>query len=105
MATSCCDPDLDALISRLAWGLAPGDRSAFLAAAESAIAGLPCVGPGIAFRVVSSLWRGYFHPPADNYAAHAGAHHHRSSKLRALPAVGAEDPRTGARDRNRLRAV
>jgi len=102
MATSCCDPDLDALISGLAWGLAPGDRSAFRAAAESAIAGLPCVGPGIAFRVVSSLWRGYFHPPADNYAAHGGARHYRPSKLVQAEAIGAPDPREDGRARRAM---
>jgi hypothetical protein len=92
VATSC-DPDLDALISRLSGSLSPADRSAFRHAAETAIAGLPCVGPGIAFRVVTDLWRTWFHPPADEELAHSGPRH-RGGKLVNGPPIG-EDTVSG----------
>jgi hypothetical protein len=59
------DVDVDALISRLAGGLAPADRDAFRAAAENALQQLPCAGEGLAYRIVREVWRGYFHPPED----------------------------------------
>ena len=97
--------DVELLVFELSSSLIPPQRRAFEAAAYAALAVANCSGCGAAYRVLAPLQRSYWDPPADNYQAHAGAHHHRSSKLRALPAVGAEDPRTGARDRNRLRAV
>ena len=101
MATS--DTDIDALIHRLSGPLSPADRAAFRAAAESALGGISCNGEGIAFRTVRDVWRDFFHPPPDLRVG-TGARHHRPSKLQDLPAVGADDPRTGARDRHRLRA-
>jgi len=63
MATSSSyDPDLDALISRLAGPLLPADRAAFRAAAESALAG--CSGEGIAYRTLRDVWRG---PPGSDH--------------------------------------
>jgi hypothetical protein len=59
------DTDPELLIARLAGPLAPSDRDAFRAAAESALEQLPCAGEGLAYRVVVTLWRGYFHPPQD----------------------------------------
>ena len=59
------DADPDVLISRLAGGLAPPDRAAFRSAAEAAIEQLPCAGEGVIYRVVSGVWRSYFHPPDD----------------------------------------
>jgi hypothetical protein len=59
------DVDADVLISRLAGGLAPADRAAFRHAAENALHQIPCAGEGIAYRIVSDVWRGYFHPPED----------------------------------------
>ena len=100
MATSRCDPDLDALISRLAAPLLPADRQAFRVAAESALIG--CGGEGLAYRILRDLWRGYFHPPPDprvGQARRLGA-----SKLADGPPIGAPGPREGARDRHRLRA-
>ena len=102
MATSSSyDPDLDALISRLAGPLLPADRAAFRAAAESALAG--CSGEGIAYRTLRDVWRGYFHPP-DDHVAGMGPRH-RGGKLVAGPAIGASDPREGGRDRRRFQAV
>ena len=103
MATSSAD--VEQLISELSASLAPPQRVAVETAAHAALAVANCSGCGAAYRVLAPLQRSYWDPPADNYQAHAGAHHHRSSKLRDLPAVGAEDPRTGARDRRRFQAV
>jgi hypothetical protein len=57
--------DVEGLISRLSGPLDPADRSAFRHAAESALAASECWGEGLAYRVVTELWRGYFHPPPD----------------------------------------
>jgi hypothetical protein len=85
--TSSYDPDLDALISRLAGPLLPVDRAAFRAAAESALTG--CSGEGLAYRILRDVWRGYFHPPPDERLAHSGARH-RGGKLVNGPAIGAD---------------
>jgi len=102
VATSRCDPDLDALISRLAGPLLPADRQAFRVAAESALTG--CGGEGLAYRILRDVWRGYFHPPPDDMRRE-GARHLRPSKLQNLPAVGTDDPRCGARDRQTGRSA
>jgi hypothetical protein len=101
MATS---EDVELLISELSASLTPPQRHAFLDAARAALAATGCSGCGHAYRILTLVQRQYWDPPADNIEAHAGARHHRSSKLRDLPAVGADDPRTGGRDRHRLRA-
>ena len=101
MATSY-DPDLDALISRLAGPLLPADRAAFRAAAESALTG--CSGEGLAYRILRDLWRTYFHPPAETTQP-LGTGSRRPSKLASAEPIGADDPRVGGRDRRRLRAV
>ena len=108
MATSGSDDvDAEQLISRLCGSLAPADRAAFRAAAESALSAVTCVGEGVAFRVLRDVWRGYFHPPTD---VEAGYHpfepgSRRLSKLANGPPIGAPDPREGGRDRRRLKAV
>jgi hypothetical protein len=100
------DADPDFLISRLAGGLAPADRAAFRCAAEHAPEQLPCAGEGIVYRLVTSVWRTYFHPPRntdwDIAKEIAGL---CRSKLVNRPPVGADDPRTGGRDRRRLKLV
>jgi len=78
MATS--DIDAEQLINRFCGSLAPADRAAFRAAAESAL-----------------------HPP-DDHVAGMGPRH-RGGKLVAGPAIGASDPREGGRDRRRFQAV
>ena len=98
------DVDPDMLISRLAGGLAPPDRAAFRSAAEAAIEHLPCAGEGIIYRVVSGLWRSYFHPP-DDASWDIAQELPRGNKLSNAPPIGAEDPRTGGRDRRRLKLV
>ena len=105
MATSASlDPDLDALISRLAGPLLPADRQAFREAALDALTRVPCAGEGSIYRAVATLQRQFFHPPAEtNHPVGVGSR--RPSKLTDGPPIGAEDPRTGARDRHRFKAV
>jgi len=107
MATSTShDSDFDPLISRLAAPLAPGDRSAFRHAAEGALAAIPCAGEGVAYRTLRDIWRTFFHPPPDPRIGQTrGSGLRRPSKLIAAEPIGAEDPRTGARDRHRFEAV
>jgi hypothetical protein len=101
------DADPDILINRLAGGLAPVDRAAFRSAVEAAIEQLPCAGPGVAYRTVAALWRSYFHPPSDREVGEAvgSGSRRRPSKLANGPPIGADDPRTGGRDRHRLKLV
>ena len=102
MATS---DDVDALISRLSGPLLPPARIAFRAAALDALTRVPCLGEGAIYRAVASLQRQFWVPPSD-WATNApvGIGSRKPSKLADGPPIGAEDPRTGARDRNRLRA-
>jgi hypothetical protein len=102
------DVDPDALISRLAGGLAPADRAAFRRAAEHALEQLPCAGEGLVYRIVSGLWRGYFHPPDDRrtgWDISQELGHLCDSRLVNRSPIGADDPRTGGRDRRRLKQL
>jgi hypothetical protein len=104
MATS--NADIEQLISELSASLAPPRRTAFEAAARAAIAAAGCSGCGAAYRVLAPLQRAYWVPPSDwSTNAPVGVGSRKPSKLADGPPIGAEDPRTGARDRNRLRAV
>jgi len=90
--------DIDSLISELSASLEPPGRAAFEAAAQSALAGLDCAGPGLAYRILVPLQRQFFDPPRDRVAY--GPNHYRPSKLAALPSIGAaEDPRSIGRRR------
>jgi hypothetical protein len=93
------DTDFTGLLDRLSSPLRPDDRAAFRRAAADALASLACSGPGAAYRAVSVLQRQYFDPP-DLRGNHQVRE--RISKLRAAPAIGAEDPRTGARARRQF---
>jgi hypothetical protein len=95
--------EVDLLVVQLAASLEPAQHYAFLAAARTALAGIPCLGPGSAYRVLAQLQRGFWDPPVDRVAY--GPSHHKPSKLNSAPAIGADDPRSGGRDRTRLRAV
>jgi hypothetical protein len=100
------DADPDVLISRLAGGLAPADRAAFRRAAESALAAISCNGEGIAYRIVRDVWRTYFRAPTyTGWDIEHELESMRRSKLVNRVSIGADDPRTGARDRKRLRLV
>jgi hypothetical protein len=95
--------EVDELIQQLSSSLEPPQRHAFIDAAEAALAGISCLGVGVAYRVLAPLQRAYFDPPCDRVAY--GPNHYKPSKLIAAPAIGADDPRCGGRDRTRLRAV
>jgi hypothetical protein len=79
--------DVDLLISRLAGPLAPDARRAFRAAAEDALAAIPCQGEGAVYRAIAPLQRAYFDPPADRVAAWDIGHEPRASKLVNAPAI------------------
>jgi hypothetical protein len=103
MATS--DTDVDALISRLSGPLLPPARIAFRAAALDALARVPCLGEGAIYRAVASLQRQFWDPPSDHSTGHLlGVGSRRPSKLASAAPIGADDVRTGARDRHRFRA-
>jgi len=57
------DADCEALIDRLGAPLQPAQREAFRQAAFAALAQMPCMGEGIAYRTLSGLFRQYFDPP------------------------------------------
>ena len=93
----------DPLISRLAAPLEPGDRAAFRAAAENALIG--CEGEGQAYRTLRDIFRVFFHAPPDPRIGQPRRLNERPSKLAAGPPIGADDPRTGGRDRRQFGAV
>jgi hypothetical protein len=102
------DVDAEQLIARLAGPLSPSDRAAFRSAAKAAIEQIPCAGEGLIYRVVSGLWRSYFHPPEDT-SWDIAQELPRNSKLANAKPVGRDDPRVGRRGwidgRRRLKAV
>jgi hypothetical protein len=96
---SALPDEVDLLVVQLAASLEPSQHNAFIAAARAALAGIPCLGPGSAYRVLAPLQRQFFDPPSDARAI-AGPHHNRGNKLYALPAIGAvEEPENLARQR------
>ena len=93
--------DIDTLISELSASLEPPQHAAFETAARSALAGLNCAGPGLAYRILAPLQRSFFDPPADARVSNLGARHCRPNKLNSLPPIGAaEDPRSAGRRRS-----
>jgi len=91
--------EIDELVLQLAASLEPTQHHAFIAAARTALAGIPCIGPGSAYRVLGPIQRQSFDPPSDARAI-AGPHHNRGNKLYALPAIGAvAEPQNIARRR------
>jgi len=85
------DVDPDALFARLAGPLLPADRAAFRAAAEDALARVPCWGEGAIYRAVAALQRAYFHPPSDRVTSNNSPRHY--SKLVSGAAIGRPDQR------------
>ena len=102
-STMSLPAEIDELVLQLAASLTPSQYDAFVIAARTTLAGIPCIGPGSAYRVLAPLQRRFFDPPEERVAV--GPRHHHQTKLTMLPPVGAEDPRTGGRDRTRLRMV
>jgi hypothetical protein len=97
------DIDVEALISRLAGPLTPPAQDAFRRAAEDALARIPCLGEGAAYRAVSVLQRAFFTPPDDLRAAWDITREPRTSKLTKLIPIGRDDCRAGGRVRTLLR--
>ena len=95
--------EIDTLVHELSASLLPSQRHAFIAAAHQALAGVNCLGPGLAFRLLAEIQRRHFNPPDD--LRREGARRQRHSKLVAGPPIGCDDPRTGGRDRNRFQAA
>jgi len=81
------DLDPDALISRLAGPLSPADRAAFRAAAEDALARVPCWGEGAIYRAVASLQRAFRNPPSDRNAHWDIEHELRDTKLKSAAPI------------------
>jgi hypothetical protein len=79
------DIDPEHIISILSGPLEPAARAAFREAAREALARVPCMGPGSAYRAIAALQRDYFDPPADTRAAQDIGM--RTSKLRAAPPI------------------
>jgi hypothetical protein len=100
------DVDAETLIARLSGPLAPPDRAAFRKAAEAALAHVPCLGEGAAYRVLAQLQRRYFIPVDDYKAAWDIGHEiFRSNKLRDKPAIGEDIDGRILRYRKPLQAV
>ena len=81
------DLDPDALISRLAGPLSPADRAAFRAAAEDALARVPCWAEGAIYRAVASLQRAFRSPPTDHRAHWDIEQELRPTKLKSAPPI------------------
>src|SRR5215510_254337 len=81
------DADPDALIARLSRPLAVADREAFRAAAQDALAHVPCWGEGAIYRAVASLQRAFRDPPSDRGAHWDINQEFGPSKLRDAPAI------------------
>ena len=75
--------DVEDLLARLSGGLAPPDRTAFRASAMAALANIPeCgFGEGNVYRVVTSVWRGYFRAPFTRESPWANTGGSAQSKL------------------------
>ena len=92
--------EVDLLVVQLAASLEPPQHAAFIDAARTALADIPCLGPGSAYRVLVPLQRRFFDPPDDAVEAHAPKHYRAgSTKLASLPPVGAEDGRAIGKQR------
>jgi hypothetical protein len=78
--------DIDSLISELSASLP--QHAEFETAARNALAGLTCLGPGAAYRLLARLQRQYFDPPLD--ARPLARRHYKSglTKLALLPPIG-----------------
>jgi len=95
-AMSPLPDEVDLLVVQLAASLEPPQYAAFIDAARTALADIPCLGPGSAYRILVPLQRRFFDPPEDR-VAYGPQHYRRPTKLSSLPPVGIEDARGTAR--------
>jgi hypothetical protein len=86
------DDDVDLLIYQLAASLPPPQYSAFIAAAHRALAGIPHLGPGLAYRVLRELQRHHFHPLPDQRIGQSRFGVRRPSKLLNAEPIGPTRP-------------
>jgi hypothetical protein len=77
-------PDCHTAIERAARPLDPQRRDAFVAAVLDALATVPELGEGAAFRTIRALQREFWDPPI---TSEGHARHSTRSKLRLGPAV------------------
>jgi hypothetical protein len=96
-------PEIDQLVCELGCSLAPAQRLAFEDAARAALAAVPCLGVGAAYRILADLQRLFFDPPLDVGRPATGPRFYNTSRLRDGPAIAHSDGRK-VRYR-RLRAV
>ena len=90
--------EIDELVLQLAASLVPSQYDAFVIAARTALAGISCIGPGSAYRILAPLQRRFFDPPEERVAV--GPRHHHPNKLNSLPAIAAvEEPQSIGRRR------
>jgi hypothetical protein len=90
--------EIDELIQQLAASLVPPQRHAFIDAARTVLTGVPCLGPGLAFRILVPIQRQFFDPPSDARAVHGPRH--LATKLTTRPVIAAvEEPNSVERRR------
>jgi hypothetical protein len=90
--------EIDRLVVELGASLNPAQYAAFVAAADAAIAGLTCPGPGLVYRLLASLQHQFFDPPLEEI----GPRFSRVSKLRDGAPIEHAD---GRRRYRKLQAV
>jgi hypothetical protein len=108
ISQSCDDAGVAQLILELSASLDPSQRAAFISAAQAALAEIDCnhLGLGLAYRRLRDLQRSHYDYPSDARVISGPRHQRRRpSKLAGAEPIGADDPRTGARDRHRFGAV
>jgi hypothetical protein len=92
--------EIDELVQQLGSSLDPSQHHAFVAAAQTALAGIPNLGPGSAYRVLAPLQRRFFDPPSDGRAVHGPRH--LATKLTALPPIAAVEEPQGVERRRTM---
>jgi len=98
--------EIDQLILQLAASIPPPEYDNFITAAYAVLTEIDCnqLGPGLAYRRLRDLQKRHYDYPPDARAI-CGPKHYRPSRLATGPAIGADDPRAGGRERRALRAV
>jgi hypothetical protein len=83
------DADIEGWLWHFAAPLPPDCRGAFYVAAESALASVSCLGPGVAYRTLAELLTSYFIPiPDDDRGNHGARQCRRPSKLTLAAPLG-----------------